>query len=231
MTNGARLSDEELAALGISRKANEYGYDVYTIPCAICGLPVRVSSFNTEYVYKCNLCKSDIRKKRYAKNRAEKERVERFLAEDIGIDYEHFHRFESASAKFGLAYYIDVERARKVIEKFDSVPEVMACIELLHIGARVIVHQKVGDFTVDFCLPDEKVVVEVDGSLYHTNADKEYSRDYALKNMLGDGWLIKHVPADAIKKRHEAFGRNMKRLLNARREELGMGKLNSSPVC
>lgn len=225
MTRGSSLTDEELAVLGVSRNREGYGNSIYAVQCAVCGNPVYTRVFNTDRVYKCKLCKDEIVKKRKAINKAEKERVERFLAEEEGIDYEHLHRFENAAAKFGSEYASDIEKARTVIEKFDSVPEVVACIELLHIGARVIVHQKVGDFTVDFCLPDEKLVVEIDGSLYHTDEAKEFMRDYAVMHMLGDGWLIRHIPADAVMSRHKVFGRTMKKLLNAIRDELGMKRL------
>ena len=70
-----------------------------------------------------------------------------------------------------------------------------------------------GDFTVDFCLPDEKVVIEIDGSIYHTDEDKEFRRDYALKNMLGDGWIIRHIDSDLVMKNHKEFGKQIKRLL------------------
>lgn len=53
---------------------------------------------------------------------------------------------------------------------------------------------------MDYFLPDENVVVEVDGSPYYSDEDKEYMRDYALRHMLGNGWTVRHVPADAIVK-------------------------------
>ena len=224
------MSDEELAALGVSRSKTEYGNALYTIPCAVCGRDAFSHEFSTSKVYRCTLCKGGIAEKRKAKAKIAREQAERELAEDVGVDYEHYHRFEKATEKLGLEYYLDVERARTAIGKFDSMPEVIACVELLHVGARVIVHQKVGDYTVDFCLPDEKVVVEVDGSLYHKDADREFARDNALKHMLGEGWAVRHVPADALVKRHEAFGRNMRKMLNARRGELGLAPLRKPPM-
>ena len=225
MATGSSLSKEELNALGVSRQFDNFGKSYYIIPCAICSMPVTSRQFNTDRVYKCKLCKNDMAKKRKAKLKAAKEQAERMLAEDIGVDYGHFHRFEKAAEKFGTAYSKNVETARRALDKFDSTPEVMACIELLHIGARVIVHQRVGDFTVDLCLPDEMVVIEVDGSLYHADETKEQMRDYAISHMLGEGWTIRHVPADAIAKNHSLFGIGMRRLLNARRNDLGMEPL------
>jgi very-short-patch-repair endonuclease len=221
------FTDEELNQLGVSRKQTKTG-TVYSIPCIICGNPVYTRRFSVNRTYKCKLCEKEIVKKRNAKAKAAKEQAERLLADDAGVDYEHFHRFEKGAAKFSRAYAHDVEVARKAIGKFDSIPEVVACIELLHIKARLIVHQKVGDYTVDFCLPDEKVIIEIDGSLYHTDEAKEQVRDYAIRYMLGDGWTVRHIPADAVMKRHAVFGSNMRKMLNARREEMGMKHLVSA---
>ena len=222
MTSGAKLTDEELAVLGVSRETTEYGYDVYTIPCVICGLPVRERKYSTKKIYKCRLCRDDVLRKQHAKKKIAIEQHERMMAEEVGSDYAHYHRFESGVKKFGIKYLSAITQAEKVMYKFESVPEVVACIELLYIGARVIPHQSVGGFTVDFCLPDEKVVIEIDGSIYHADSDKEYRRDYAIKNMLGSGWVIRHIPSDAVMKNHEAFGKGIKRLIDDRRFELNI---------
>ena len=220
---GSKLKDYELEALGVKRSSDRFGARLYRRPCAACGGEVRSRHFNTDKAYLCNLCKHDVVKRRKAADRALAEQIERAMAEGFGVDYTHYRRFENAAAKFGDSYIDAIELARKSIEKFDSVPEAVACIELLHIGARVIVHQPVGDFTVDFYLPDEKVVIEIDGSLYHKDADKQWMRDYALDHML-DGALVRHVPSDSVMKNHAAFGGMMRRLIKQRREELGIKK-------
>ena len=225
MARGSSLSDEELKELGVSRKTDEYGRRFYEVPCVVCGRPVGLRTFSTEKIVKCSFCKKEIAKKRKAKVDAAREELLSILANDLGTDYDHLKRFEKGTSKFGAAYSEDIEIARKAIGKFDSVPEVIACIELIHIGARVIAQQKVGDFTVDFCLPDEKVVIEIDGSLYHKDEAKKQLRDNAVTHMLGVGWMVRHIPSDAVVKKPEAFGRTMRRMLNARREDLGMKPL------
>ena len=223
--NGSSMSDAQLAEIGVSRTHPDYGNVIYTVPCAICGEPIKMRSFTTEKAYRCSCCKSKAIEHYQARVKDAKRKYETEMAKGYGTDYVHFHRFDKAAAKFGVSYYPDIERARTVIDKFDSMPEVVACIELLHIGARVIVHQKVSDYTVDFCLPDEKVILEIDGSLYHKDATRTFARDNALSHMLGGEWTIKHVPADAVAKNHAAFGRNMRKMLNKKRKELGLKEL------
>ena len=220
------MTDEELNRLGVTRKTDEFGRTAYIAPCVICGKPVGMRMFTTEKVVKCSFCKKEVAKRRKARVDAAREEILSVLADDLGTDYEHLRRFEKATTKFGRAYADNIETARKAIDKFDSVPEVVACIELLHIGARVIVQQRVGRFTVDFCLPDEKVVVEIDGSLYHADASEEGVRDHAISYMLEGDWEIRHIPADAVMKNHVAFGKGMRSMLNERREELGVGRLS-----
>lgn len=216
MATGNALTDEELAAIGVKRIRDEFGMR-YEVPCAICGRPAVTRQFSINRAYKCTLCKHDVQRAQQAARDAERRRVDEIMASAMGVDYEHYRRFEKGAAKFGDSYIDDIEKARGAIEKFDSVPEVVACIELLHIGTSVIVHQPVGDYTVDFCLPDEKVVVEIDGSIYHTDTAKQDMRDYAITYMLDGDWAIRHIPSDAVMKNHEKFGRGMRRLLADRR--------------
>lgn len=222
MTLGKHLTDEELLAIGVKRELADNGRVFYVAPCDICGRPVRKGNYSTNRVCKCRLCADNVLEKRHAKQKLAKEQHEKEMAEEIGVDQMHYRRFESGVRKFGLEYYAAIVEAEKLRYKFDSVSEVVACIELLHRGIRVIPHQKVGSYTVDFCLPDEKVVLEVDGSIYHADSDKEHRRDYALKNMLGSDWIIRHVPADSVMKNHKAFGKMMKRMLDDRRFELNI---------
>ncbi len=225
MAGGSSFTDEELKEFGVSRGRNEYGQTIYTIPCAICGEMVTMRQFSTTRITKCKRCKKKVSKVRSANIEAARAELLSMLAEDLDTDYDHLKRFEKGTRKLDRSYDRSIELARKAIDKFDSVPEVIACIELLHIGARVIVHQKVGSFTVDFCMPDEKVVVEIDGSLYHKNRAKQDNRDHAISYMLDGDWKIKHVPADEVMSNHITFGQSMRKLLNARRRDMGLDRL------
>lgn len=224
MVKGCHLTDEELAAFGVTRnrdrnKLSEY---LYKVPCDVCGELIEISLYNTSNVYKCKSCKEkqvDVNKRI---DRLLKDKIEHEEADEIGIDYEHYQRFESAANNFGIEHFCAIEQASSAMSKFGSIPEAIACIELLHIGVRVIPQQKIGRYKVDFCLPDEKIVIEIDGALYHQNPNKEYWRDVELKKLLGDEWLIKHIPAETLKENHSLFGKSMKKLINGRRKELNI---------
>ena len=74
-----------------------------------------------------------------------------------------------------------IQKAKLAYNKYDSVPEAIAAIVLLHCGYRVIAQQPVSDYTVDFVLPDKKLAIEVDGSIYHADAAKEEIRGHIAK--------------------------------------------------
>lgn len=75
----------------------------------------------------------------------------------------------------------------------------MVAIELVRLGHRVIPQQKIGKYRVDFLLKDVKMVIEVDGDLYHKDQFKG-DREATIQFSLGMDWKIVHVPAELISK-------------------------------
>ena len=88
-------------------------------------------------------------------------------------------------------------KARMAQEKYGSVPEAMVAIELLRLGYRVIAQQKINKYRVDFYLPDDKIVIEVDGELYHSKK-KHSDREAIIQLTLGWDAQIIHIPAELI---------------------------------
>ena len=89
--------------------------------------------------------------------------------------------------------------ATQASEKYGSVPEVMVAIELIRIGYSIIPQQKIKKYKVDFAIPKEKIVIEVDGSIYHKDVYKG-DREAIIQLSLGLDWKIIHVPAEYISK-------------------------------
>lgn len=75
----------------------------------------------------------------------------------------------------------------------------MVAIELIKNGYSIIPQQKIGKYKVDFLIPKEKIVVEVDGELYHKN-DFKKNREAEIQIILGFDWKIIHIPAEKIRK-------------------------------
>lgn len=162
--------------------------------CSVCEDEyVRIRFYRQHQIYVCDKCKRVIQKLRF----------ERHNDPDVRSRIEK--RFDRAVEKLrkqgcGSDWDKAIEVARTKIEEYGSVPEAMMAIALLHYHYKIIPQQKVGQYTVDFAIPKEQIVVEVDGSLYHKNYTKEADRDSRVIMMLGVGWDVMHVPAEAVEK-------------------------------
>lgn len=165
----------------------------FIMPCVRCGGDVVRTQYSRKRIYVCDACK---KAEKSAKRKAEEAKDTRTKEEK---------RFDSAVQKLkkqGIDKSWDsaIEIAKKRIDRYESVPEVMMAIGLIHYKYAIIPQQKVGSLTVDFALPKIKVIVEVDGSIYHKKAYKENHRDYRLRNLLGMDWEVRYVPAEEVEK-------------------------------
>ena len=162
--------------------------------CSVCEDEyVRIRFYRPHQIYVCDKCKTIIKKLRFEKHNEPdvREKIEK--------------RFDTAVEKLrkqgcNRSWDKAIEVARTRIEKYGSVPEAMMAIALIHYRYKIIPQQKVGQYIVDFAIPKEQIVVEVDGKPYHKDYSKEADRDEKIMLMLGVGWDVMHVPAEAVEK-------------------------------
>lgn len=83
---------------------------------------------------------------------------------------------------------------------FQSTEEIMTALELIHRNVKAHHQVRVYDYFVDFVLPDYKVILEIDGKLFHGNdrAEKEHIRDEVIAGKFGDGWEVVRIDAENI---------------------------------
>lgn len=169
-------------------------YKVYHIPCAKCGRIVKKRIYNGDKDYYCDVCKLNLREKEKA--------LEHELLDSILSKGEQ--RFLKAKGKV-LEQVKNPDEYTKAIgiaetraDLYGSIPEAMVAIELIKLGYSIIPQQKVGRYKVDFAIPKEKLIVEVDGGLYHKDINSD--RDNYIKLCIGLDWEIVHVPAEWISK-------------------------------
>lgn len=169
------------------------GATIFKIPCAKCGQIVFKKTYSRNHTYICDTCKLGEKKKQL-------ELVNEWLDT---IETKSDRRFESAIDRVlsqvhdGFDYDEAIRLARQRAELYGSIPEAMVAIELLYLGYKIIPQQKIGKYHVDFAIPYQKLIVEVDGALYHKN---QYggNREASIQLSLGMDWLIIHVPAELI---------------------------------
>ena len=172
-----------------------YGY-TFEIPCEVCGKIYEQRVYRSDDRHVCPYCKV-IGKKRIAAakqtliNKVYTPGEQRFFkAREL-----YLQQVKNANNRDRA-----IAVAEKACEKFGSIPEAMVGIELIRLGYHIYPQHKIGQYHVDFAIPDQKLIVEVDGSLYHSDKAKLLQRDAAIGYIIGFDWVIVHIPADLIKK-------------------------------
>jgi very-short-patch-repair endonuclease len=177
---------------GIQYVGVEFGRGHFLIPCEICGRNIIKTQYSRKRNYLCDYCKGVTKKK---------EKI--YLEHLVGIETPNEKRFRKAAEniKSQVRNFKDydkaIETAKTRAEKYGSVPEAMVAIELLKNKYRIIPQQKIGKYRVDFALPDQKKVIEVDGEIYHKN-NRNCDREATIQFTLGVSWKIIHIPAELI---------------------------------
>ena len=225
-----KLTEEQLKQhgyrlIGTFTRSNGHSYTEYATHCVRCGTEVITKVVRLDKACLCEACRkygNAIKAKQKAIEDEKKLLAElNFLSELDGsmTDLTHINRFNKALKKLPKSKNFDksIEVAKRWINDYDSIPEVLAAIELLHNGFKIIFHQKVGGLELDFTIPEYKLVIEVDGSLYHNEIDKE-NRDYGIHVMLGNDWTVKHIPAESISSKPDVFGRAIRQWANRQKK-------------
>lgn len=179
---------------GIETVGGKFGY-YYRIPCEICGEKIRRTQYSRKRNYICDYCKGVIKKKQKAKIPEELQDVK--TKKELQFD-KAIKEIEQQSKCYD-EYKKSIEIARKRLELYGSIPETMVAIELIKNGYSIIPQQKIGRYKVDFLIPKEKIVVEVDGEIFHAKERNE-DREATIQISLGFDWKIIHIPAEKIRK-------------------------------
>lgn len=194
--------DEKYGAWG------HVGHLVYEVPCEKCGTIMKKIQYSGDKNYLCEYCKRKLAEKR------------KLLLEPEILDKEtkYEQRFNKAveeienQVKDFDRYAKDVETARKRAESYGSIPEAMVAIELLHLGFKIIPQQKIDKYRVDFALPTPRIVIEIDGRIFHQDNKNQKQRDQYIQQRLGYTWKIIHIPAENIRENITKLGEIMNKM-------------------
>lgn len=181
-------------------KYDDNGYRLlYYVPCQNCGKIRGRRKYTGKEIYLCPACLE----LKHAKQRAEVEALALSMPDAETKEEKRYRSaVEAIEKQVGSlkGYEKAVDICRKATYKYGSIPEAMLAIELIRKGYRIIPQQKVGKYRVDFALPNEKLIIEVDGSIYHTNKQKELEREASINYAIGLDWHFIHIPAESISK-------------------------------
>lgn len=161
------------------------------MPCQKCGTKLRKSTYNPSKEYLCDYCKLEKKRKEEALDQALwdilKTLKEQQFDKAVARSYKQVDNYDTYKKA------IDIAKTRR--EYYDSIPEAMVAIELIKLGYGVIPQQKIGRYKVDFAIPSDKLIIEVDGGLYHPDGPK-VGRDGEIQLAIGLDWKILHIPAE-----------------------------------
>lgn len=194
---------------------NKYGDKFYFPKCVDCGEEIRTLSYIRNVNYRCPKCKLLLK------------------AKDNQLKQEQ--SFEKKEAKFNKAIKRLSEKVKnlKLYNKaiqivhdnlhktgwFDSTEEILVAIELIKNNISVRHQVKFGNYRADFVLPQMKVVLEVDGIVYHNDRTVKHERlrDNLIVLSLGAEWEVVRITDEQINK-------NITKLVPAIRTVLKMRK-------
>lgn len=172
---------------GIRIEKNGYGNNLYFPLCSQCGKETKRTNYIHGLNYLCSDCKLENKladkEKQVERNKGKKEK-----------------QFENAIKR--IEKQTNLKPYRSAIDKvkdklhtsgyFDSTEEIMVAIELLKNKIGFIHQKKLRRYYLDFVIPSIKVVLEVDGSPFHTEETKkrEKIRDDIILLNYGVDWEV-----------------------------------------
>lgn len=157
--------------------------------CLICGEEFESGKTN---VYTCDKCESKIR---MAKKIEMVDKAQKLLEKRTG-------KMRSFKPKLDMSEYAKAVKQRVVdgIDNFGSIPETAAGIQMQRIELKYETQKDIAGRKVDFIIPEIKIILEVDGELYHTDENKAFLRDRQIMRAVGEKWEIVHIKAQQIPK-------------------------------
>lgn len=179
----------------IPTEQDKKGFTIYYPPCRICGAPVYSWRYIKGAQYVCQECRQLL----VAKNDG--------MEKEASID-KKTHRLDLAVKRISKVTSIKpYEKAISIISKklykkgwFQSTEEIMVALELIRRGIASHHQARIFDYYVDFVIPQYKVVLEVDGAIFHgkERLRQQKTRDEAIIYKLGSDWEVIRISTDNI---------------------------------
>lgn len=181
------------------RFEESHGYErptKYYPPCAKCGEEVLTYSYKRGWKYVCSKCKISMREEKLKKESENDSAKERKYQKAVKIITE---AVEGTDRNFDFAF-------KRIYEHlfrpgwFQSTEEIIVAMEMVYYKANARHQVKFGRYCADFVLPKDKIVLEVDGKLYHNRETRDYElvRDMLILQSLGEGWEVIRISDDYI---------------------------------
>ena len=185
------MSYHEAVRDGIPYSQRQDGMTAYYPPCHYCSSPAYSLTYIPGAKYVCPQCRQMILSEKLAEGQTENgKRLDRAVKRISNVaDINEY--------KSGIEW---VRMNLNHPSWFQSTEEVMVALELIRNEVKAHHQVRVYGYTVDFVLPDMKVALEIDGSIFHegSRGRNQAMRDELIANMLGDGYEVIHIKTENI---------------------------------
>lgn len=172
------------------------GQTSYFPLCAICGEEVKTLHYKSGAKYTCQKCKLE----QYLSDKVSKE-ADLCVEKDKKFKraVERISKMDRGRGRYSTAIQV-IHKKLCTPGWFDSTEEIMVAIELVRKRVRARHQVKFGRYRADFVLPEEKIVLEVDGEPFHNEntREKERIRDDLIVLALGPEWDVIRIPTALI---------------------------------
>lgn len=187
-------------------------------PCIGCGKLVTYEKHRPKTRVYCDECL-----KKHIKEHEEK--VKEYLKIKVDIMHENaIRKMEKADYVFMIDYQDAIEAVRQMElmkpEAFLSAEEIIMAIILYEEGYMFKINHKILKYKVDFYIPEEKVILEIDSGMHDIGKcrAKDGRRDIELRNYLGTKWETVRIPASYVEKYPEKVVPAMIEIANKQRK-------------
>lgn len=116
-----------------------------------------------------------------------KDKMRKGAKKFAGEDYDYEEERDSVAMKILLDNF-----------QFNSTEEACVAMQLEKENIKYYPNYKIGRYMVDFLLPDLKIIIEVDGKLYHKDETKEFFRERYIMSAVGEKYEIVRIKAENI---------------------------------
>jgi very-short-patch-repair endonuclease/endogenous inhibitor of DNA gyrase (YacG/DUF329 family) len=214
------------------RISGEMGESYYYPPCSQCGVEVKSWAYNPRFKYTCKECRES-NLSMLAEQKKEKERIKaeearkrkRERSEDTAKKNINMmsRALERISKITDLAKYAKpIEKVQADMDKgeaFDSTEELLVALELTRQGVKYRQQVRFGPYRADFVLDSYKIVMEIDGSAFHTKdtRPREELRDNLILASLGPEWEVLRIKDDVINLRITQLTKAIMKVLQHRK--------------
>jgi very-short-patch-repair endonuclease len=148
----------------------------------------------------CEDCFKEVSEQYYSK-KAEYIRLKHYLMFERAIRM--FERQNADAYEYKQAIEAVQEFSSEHPEKFESSHEILAAIILVYNEIAAHVQYNVGKYRVDFCIPQLKIILEIDGYMHEYKPKHDNNRDIDIRNILGKDWETIRIPTKYIEKNAE----------------------------